>query len=1002
MPQTEKRQDTSVESRSLEHWIPVIVPVLKELWAPRLADLSTSSPPTLTDWLTLLHAAETAPDRVAPYLSQLLGQPKSGSDLQNSWVTLTRLFALTSEAVQSQAQQLDDEVWPSLFQLQNRIMETAATKTLLRQKRPATDILTRRASYLQTTTDLNKKIIETQDADKLLDEIIGLIQENFGYEYLSLFFVNQASQTLILQSAVWQNQAAPIKAEPIALDAKNTTAHTATTSQITWVDDLSAQSDFTPHVLLPDIRAQLSVPVLTDNTLFGVLEVASKYAKAFTADDRQILQALANHIAVAIKNSRLQHTLQRHLEEQTLLYESNVALGSSLDANTVLNLMSETMTSVIEGGACVICNIDKKNKITTALAAHVVSGDGNPSTTWRELNQSMPLTEDAIGQQVLATKRPAIGRANADKPAPWQTAADSELRWGTLLALPFEFPKNQAGLIEIYDTNPRRNFSPDEIQLCQILAAQTTLALERAQLFSETHQRLNEVSTLYTMAQKIAANLNFQDVLNSIVEALRKVIGCRGCAIFLFDSQGDQLEIRAAAGLKPQWRKMAKLRVGEGAAGSSVATGKTIYIPDTRKDTDFLYFDEEVRSLMVAPLRANQEIIGAINVDDGKPNAFGPTQERLLTITATQVGIAIENARLFATVSAEKQQTQAIIQYMADGLLVIDKEGVITTCNPALMTLLKLSRNQIVGQKLNSSDLHPNLASITTSPTRRARTGVLAKEVTIETPEPKTLQIFATIMIDGDKQPSGEVRVVHDVTAERNLEQLKSDFMSTISHELRTPLFSIQGFVQILMEDDMEIDAQTRQEFLTTIHTQALQLSELVNNLLDMARFDEGRLELDKSEVSLLTMLQDTARKLQGFAHQQKITLKSELPETLPTLLGDAERLEQVLTNLVGNGIKFTPEGGQVHLRASATNDEILVEVEDNGIGMPAEALEHIFSRYYQVNDKNKRSARGSGLGLHIAKKVVEGHGGRIWVESTLGHGSTFHFTLPLSDSVAA
>jgi signal transduction histidine kinase len=276
-----------------------------------------------------------------------------------------------------------------------------------------------------------------------------------------------------------------------------------------------------------------------------------------------------------------------------------------------------------------------------------------------------------------------------------------------------------------------------------------------------------------------------------------------------------------------------------------------------------------------------------------------------------------------------------------------------------------------------------------------ARTGVLSKEVTLNSPRPRTLQVFSTPVIDDDRNQIGEVRVVHDITKERELEQLKADFISTISHELRTPLFSIHGFAEVLLEED-ELDPATRTEFLATIKRQAAQLSEMVNNLLDLSKFDEGRLEFEREPVAMIDLINQTILKLQGYAHERKVRLQSNLPGLLPMIIGDKFRLEQVLTNLIGNAIKFSDTEGQVVVIASSGSGEILIEVEDDGIGIPQEDLDQIFSRYYQAEHKSERSAMGSGLGLHIAQKIVEGHGGRIWAESTTGQGSTFRFTLPI------
>ncbi|MBN1991528.1 MAG: GAF domain-containing protein [Anaerolineae bacterium] len=1003
----ESKNNAATNQGELETWIPAVIPALKTCWAEHGTGLLAGRPlPKMSDWLALLHTAAVNPQKIPHHLAQLFNEPQRSADRQRSWIILTKLFAVTFEAVQQSASHLDAGAWPGLLEIQNRILRSAATVSLVGEDRPATDVLSRRALYLQIITDVNKKLVVLQDPNEVLAEVVALIQQNLGYDYVSLFSLDQAKQTLTLQSAAWKDQQPPVEAlNRLPVAEQGLTSRAVTTGQAVLANDMAKDLQLSPPAFLPNIKAQLSLPLLAGSNLWGVLDIASEQVNVFTPDDCQILPALAGYMAAIMENARGQKLLQRHMREHKLLYESNIALDPSLDTQAVLKLMTQKTAEALAAGACTICKIDNEANTITNQAEYVLPQAGHPAHTWRRLDTPTPLAEDPIARQVLKTGRVVVEWADAQKPAPWPQPAAStgaEASWGTVLALPLAVNKRITGLIEIYDKNPHRNFSVDDVQLGQILATQTTLAIERAQLFEETHQRLSEVSTLYTMAQDIAGNLDLQTVLDSIVTSLRRVTGCRGCCIFLLDQDEQKLEIKAADGLKPQWREMAKLNIGEGAAGMAVAQKQTIYIPDTRKQPDFIFFDEDVRSLMVIPLMAQGKIIGAINLDDSKPNAFGPAQEQLLTIAAAQAGIAIENARLFAKAAADQQQTQAIIQYMADGLLLIDDQGVIVTCNPALSMMLGLHPGEIVGQKVDAPDLHPKLASITGTTTQRARTGVLAKEVNIETPRPRTLQIFSTTVVGDDKKPIGEVRVVHDVTRERELEQLKEDFMSTISHELRTPLFSIQGFVQILLENEGDLDATTRQEFLTIIQTQAVQLSEMVNNLLDASKFDEGKLKFDKQPVAVLDLIQQTMLKLRGFAHQQKVSVTPKLPATLPVIIGDKERLEQVLTNLIGNAIKFTPEGGQVTVSAAAPNNELLVEVKDTGLGILPEAQEHIFSRYYQVEDKKSESSKkGSGLGLYIAQQIIKGHGGEIWVESKgiPGQGSIFRFTLPLPET---
>ena len=202
------------------------------------------------------------------------------------------------------------------------------------------------------------------------------------------------------------------------------------------------------------------------------------------------------------------------------------------------------------------------------------------------------------------------------------------------------------------------------------------------------------------------------------------------------------------------------------------------------------------------------------------------------------------------------------------------------------------------------------------------------------------------------------------------------------------------------MLEEETLDPATQREFLTTVQRQAQQLSEMVNNLLDLSKFDAGKMEFVQEPVALLDLLKQTISKLQGFAHQKEIKLVSGFPAHLPPIIGDKDRLEQVLTNLIGNAIKFSAAGQMVTISAAEDQAEILIAVKDHGIGIAAEELDEIFSRYYQANNKSERSAMGSGLGLHIAKKIIEAHKGKIWAESEAGQGSTFCFTLPTTKAL--
>ncbi|KPK02346.1 MAG: hypothetical protein AMJ56_21065, partial [Anaerolineae bacterium SG8_19] len=420
---SEKAADEMSRHPNLEGRLAIITPGLKTNWASYFTDSPTNQPkPSVAEWISLLQSAAARPWEISDRLSKLLNSPKSGPELQHSWILLTNLFSVTFEAAKIMADDFDPTGWQDLLEVQNRILRHAA-QLLVREDRPDTAVLSRRALYLQTITDLNKKIVDIWDPDELLDQVVNVIQQNLGYEYVNLYRLDQSEQMLTLQNAIWKGQH-PRFETPIRLkvDTQGLANRVAATGRAMLVADVSQDLTFTHHSALPTVKSALAVPLSAGKNLVGVLEFSSEQPNALSDDDRQIGQALADHVAVAMENARLQNALQRHLREKTLLYESNLALGTSLDLDRVLKLMTQKIAEAVDAGACVICHVDKKAHTTTALAQYVYRFPGNPPHTWRKLNQRIHISKDPVGQQTLRTVRPVIGRIDPDKPPGQQPA----------------------------------------------------------------------------------------------------------------------------------------------------------------------------------------------------------------------------------------------------------------------------------------------------------------------------------------------------------------------------------------------------------------------------------------------------------------------------------------------------------------------------------------------------------------------------------------------------
>ena len=242
----------------------------------------------------------------------------------------------------------------------------------------------------------------------------------------------------------------------------------------------------------------------------------------------------------------------------------------------------------------------------------------------------------------------------------------------------------------------------------------------------------------------------------------------------------------------------------------------------------------------------------------------------------------------------------------------------------------------------------------------------------------------------------GVAVVMRDITSQKEIEQIKSDFLSVVSHELRTPLHSIKGFVEIILMGRTGEINELQRDFLTTVKESTTNLQRLIDDLLEFSRMEAGQIKLKPEEIAVREVAARVIDQLGPLAEEGQLMLENRVPESLPNIEADPMRIEQVLTNLVSNACKFTPAGGSVTIEAQDFGNQVRIAVRDTGIGIPQEEQARIFQRFYQVEGGATRSYTGTGLGLTISKFIVEHHYGRIGVESEEGEGSTFFFVLPI------
>ncbi|MDQ2687488.1 MAG: ATP-binding protein, partial [Armatimonadota bacterium] len=362
------------------------------------------------------------------------------------------------------------------------------------------------------------------------------------------------------------------------------------------------------------------------------------------------------------------------------------------------------------------------------------------------------------------------------------------------------------------------------------------------------------------------------------------------------------------------------------------------------------------------------------------------------------------------TLSAVNQRTEALLNAANDGIALIDRSGVFILVNRRFAEILGLRPEALLHRAL--PDAHPSLVERLAEPDRlvsriaaltaddlRDPIGVAEEIIELHAPEHRFMQVY-TAPVQDDHTPDviGRIIALRDVTRERELDKMKTDFISVVSHELRTPLTSIKGYTDLLLSGAAGETSELQREFLGIIQGSTTRLSNLINDILDISRLESGRIEIKHEPIDYRKIVADAMRLMHAQADEKQIVMDASLPETMPLVSGDADKVTQVVTNLISNALKYTPPGGWIKVLLEVTGDACVTTcIADSGIGIAPEDQKRLFQRFFRADNTSTREAGGTGLGLVITKSIIELLGGAIWVESEIGKGSKFYFTLPLS-----
>jgi two-component system phosphate regulon sensor histidine kinase PhoR len=342
------------------------------------------------------------------------------------------------------------------------------------------------------------------------------------------------------------------------------------------------------------------------------------------------------------------------------------------------------------------------------------------------------------------------------------------------------------------------------------------------------------------------------------------------------------------------------------------------------------------------------------------------------------------------TLTDERNRSAAILGSMVEGVAVVTGDERILYYNWAFEQILELPEGSSQGRTLVEALRQADLVALV----RQALSGVeeLTGEVEVGTVRRRNFSVTAAPVRAAGA--NGAVMVLHDITELRRLERVRRDFVANVSHEFKTPLTAIQGFSETLLSGALD-DKANRRRFVEIIREHARRLARLTDDLLKLSRIEAGRLELELRPVRVEALVNGCVETSRLNAKARGLEIQVDLPQNTPAVRGDGAQLGEVLQNLLDNAVQYTPAGGKIEVKARPNGHEVVFTVSDTGIGIPESDLERIFERFYRVDAARSREAGGTGLGLAIARHIVEAHNGRIWVESAIGQGSRFHFSIP-------
>lgn len=744
--------------------------------------------------------------------------------------------------------------------------------------------------------------------------------------------------------------------------------------------------------------------------------------------------------------------IQRFGEQRAFLVEFSAALDASLDYKATLQAIADRIVPRLADW-CLLEARDTNRSMVQLAAAHV---EPAKSALAMDMRTRYPLdkhAQDDIFVRVFQEGRPlVIPEVSEQRLASLALNADDHLAMlktlgvASLMIVPIIVDKHVLGTVTFVDSVSGRHFAPNDATFAEEVAARAGVALENALLYDQAQlarriaeQNAARIARYQLIISALTQTLTIAEVLDVVVNQGISMIGAVAGSVTTLSPDGQFLEVVGATGypqaLLDEWqtfpldspalmalavRRQAPVWVG------SVAEAEALQAPVNTPNSAHGH-----QAWAAIPLIADGQVIGAMGLSFAAPQSFTDDDKAFIISMTLKCAQALIRARLYEATIEQREQFRVTLASIGDAVIATDARGHITFMNPVAQKLTGWENDTGLGHELHevfriiSETTRETVENPFTKVMRAGSVVGLANHTLLIAKDGSELPIddSGAPIRDERKRIKGVVLIFRDITQRRRQEaqlektalenqrlfieekrarqeaeranEVRLKFLAMISHELRTPLTSIKGFASTMLATDVEWDAESQREFISIINDEANKLTDLIEQLLDLSRLQAGKLSIHPEPKPVSDIIRIARPQLEFIAANNKLVIGNT--EDLPLVLVDPQRIAQVLVNLVGNAVKFSPPHTPVTVSFTAGNPELQIDVSDEGPGIPINERDRAFEAFSQLLDPiNKQKTQGAGLGLAICRGLVEAHGGRIWIADRPVPGTTVAFTVPV------